>query len=146
MEVRVITRITIEAQPSQIFNYLSDLKYHYLWNPQMRKITPVIKLRKGSKYNTESIVLGVRINSSNKVQKFVKNDELEIVNDTGQVHYCVNYKLLPKGKKTQLVCSTVVSTVSGYFSFAKPVLKLLAQRELQTDMQALKLAVENDLQ
>lgn len=145
MKADVVTRITISASPQEVFNYLSDLKYHYIWNPQTRRIYPVTILKKGTVYNTENVVLGMVINSQNKVVKFVKDKEIQLVNETGQLHYCVNFQLLPKGKKTQVVCDTQVSTDGRYFSFAKPVLKLLAQRELQTDMRALKLAVEHKL-
>jgi carbon monoxide dehydrogenase subunit G len=146
MKVNVVTRITIKATPEQVFTYLSDLKYHYLWNPQIREVKPVVKLKKGMTYTTNNVVLGMKLNANNKVVKFIKNREIELINETGLVHYCVNYLVVPKGKWTQVVCTTAVSVDANYFSFAKPVLKLLAQRELQTDMQALKLAVENNLQ
>jgi hypothetical protein len=44
------------------------------------------------------------------------------------------------------VCATTVSSDNKAFAFAAPVLKALARRELQTDMQALKLAVEHHLE
>lgn len=145
MEVSVATRITINADTEKVFCYLADLKYHYLWNPQMRKISPIAPLKRGLTYEVESVVLGVKIKNLNKVVKFAKNKEIELVNNTGQIRYRVNFKILPLDDRTQVVCTTTVKATSNYFSFAKPVLRSIARRELQTDMQALKLAVEHQL-
>jgi hypothetical protein len=100
----------------------------------------------GSKYQTESRVLGVKVMAKNVVTKFMKSKELEITNTTGLVKYQANFKLRGKSARTILMCTTTVSADSEAFAFAKPVLKLLARRELQSDMQALKVAVEQRLQ
>jgi hypothetical protein len=145
MKVDVVTRVTIDASPSEVFEYLSDLKYHYLWNPQMRDVKPVTVLKQGMTYDTINSVLGVKITSTNKVFIFDKDEKLGLVNESGPVHYRVIFQLVTKAEKTQVVCTTEVSTDSQAFAFTQPVLKVLAQRELQTDMQALKLAVEHKL-
>jgi hypothetical protein len=145
MQVSVVTRVTIDAKQETVFCYLSQLKYHYLWNPHMRKISPIIELKRGQTYEVETVILGVLIKNINKVAKFNKNKEIEIVNNTGQIRYSVNYRLQTVEGKTQVRCTTVVTAVSNYFAFARPVLRSIAQRELQTDMKALKLAVEHQL-
>jgi carbon monoxide dehydrogenase subunit G len=145
MKADVITRITIKATPAEVFKYLQDLNYHYLWNPQIHSIKPIINLKLDATYETTSQVLGVRINAVNKVTKFQPNREIELANSTGMIKYCANFRLKPSGKNTVLICDTSVSSDSHAFAFAKPVLKMLARRELQTDLQALKIAVEHDL-
>ncbi len=35
MKVHVVAQITIAASGTEIFAYLANLKYHYLWNPQL---------------------------------------------------------------------------------------------------------------
>jgi hypothetical protein len=145
MEVSVVTRVTINASSKEVFCYLSHLKYHYLWNPHLRKITPIVALKRGLRYEVESTLLGMKIGNINKVSKLTKNKEVEIMCQEGPVKYCVNYRLHPMGEKTQVLCTTDVTAASNYFSFAKPVLKSIARHELQTDMQALKLAVEHKL-
>jgi hypothetical protein len=146
MQTAVITQATIHAKQAEVFKYLSDLKYHQLWNPQLLSISSSGKqLELGSEYKTQSQVLGVKIRARNVVTKFENLKELEISNNTGLVQYRANFKLRAKKNGTVLVCTTTVSTDSEAFAFAKPVLKLLARRELQSDMQALKLAVEHNL-
>jgi hypothetical protein len=145
MQTRVTTQVTILAKPSEVFTYLSDLNLHYLWNPQLQNISSTKQLALGTTYQTESQVLGVKIKANNVVTRFKKLKELEITNTTGLVRYKANFKLQANSTPTVLICTTTVSADGEAFAFAKPVLKLLARRELQADMQALKLAVEHKL-
>jgi hypothetical protein len=141
-----VTRVSIAAQPAAIFEYLTDLKRHYLWNPQLQNISSTEALRLGSVYQTSSMVLGVKIASTNTVTRFSPLRELEIENNTGTVHYRAHFRLQPDGERTSIICSTTVSSKSGAFAFTAPILRRLARRELQTDMQALKIAVEHGLE
>jgi hypothetical protein len=102
-------------------------------------------LKLGSIYASESVVLGVQIQANNEVTAYTKNQEIELLNNTGTLQYRINFRLQPQGKKTLLRSTTVVSTNNKAFAFAKPVLKMLGQRELQSDLQALKIAVEQKL-
>lgn len=67
-------------------------------------------------------------------------------NKTGLVRYRAHFQLKSKDDYTLVTCATTVSTDARAFAFAAPILTRLARRELQTDMQALKLAVEHQLQ
>ena len=145
MQARVVARTSIKASPSEVFDYLRDLNTHFLWNPPLISIKPITKLQLGSEYKSSSMILGVKVSGVNKVCKFLEDKELELENNTGILKYRVNYRLSTKEGKTQLVCTTEVSSDSNAFAFAKPVLKLLARRELQTDLKALTIAVENQL-
>lgn len=145
MKTFVVTQITIASHPSKVFDYLMDLKYHHLWNPQLQSITPIKKLSLGEEYETSSMVLGIKIRAKNVVSKFVSMQELEIQNNTGLVKYRASFKVRPSGNESVVICKTIVSADGEAFAFAKPILKVLARRELQTDMQALKIAVENQL-
>lgn len=145
MKAQVLTKVTISASSAEVFKYLKDLDYHYLWNPALRNLEPVIKLAKGSVYNSTSLVLGIEIKATNTVTKYTENKELELENTTGMVHYIVNYRLNSSKHKTILSCSIVVDSDKKAFAFTKPILELLARRELQADLQALKIAVEQKL-
>lgn len=146
MKANVITKITIQAPSAQVFRYLSDLKYHHLWNPQVLRISQHGKLKLGSSFKSVSLLLGIEVESSNVVTKFAPPKELEIRNSVGMVQYTAHFWLFPAGQKTLVVLTTEVSSHSNAFAFAPPLLKILARRELQADMQALKIAVENNLQ
>jgi hypothetical protein len=144
-KVHVVTRITIAAKPGEVFIYLTDLRYYYLWNPHIESISPIKPLTLGMNYQTGIMLMGVRVKSTHEVTKIVVPKLLELQNKAGLVKHRTSFRLTAKGEKTQLICSTVVWADTASFAFAKPVLKLLAQRELKTDMQALKLAVEQKL-
>jgi hypothetical protein len=146
MKAHVVARVSIDATPPGVFGYLEHLRFHYLWNPSLIKLSPIVALKQGMTYKSTSLLLGIKVQSVNKVSKLVKNRELEVENDSGPLNYRVNYHLETKASKTIVICTTEVSSKSEAFAFAKPVLKLLARRELQTDLQALKIAVENRLQ
>lgn len=146
MKATFITRVRIAANQELVYEYLINLKYHQLWNPQTRKISSKSKLQLGSKFSTTIIVLGIKIHAKNVVTKMTEPVEIEIKNVTGTVHYVANIKLRKWLGKTLVTSTTTVSTDSKAFVFTVPIMKRLARRELQTDMQALKVAVENRLQ
>lgn len=81
----------------------------------------------------------------NQVTQFLSPYDLALENSTGALQYNVHYKLRPVEKKTFLSCTTIVSSESETFAFTAPVLKLLARRELQTGLEALKIAVEQQI-
>lgn len=145
MQAKVVSKVTIDATSPQVFLYLSDNHKHFFWNPHLQSIKPKMALTKGCSYDTVSLFLGKEIRATNEVTVLRKDRELEIQNDTGTLHYRVNYQLKSEGKKTVVTCGVVVEAKSNAFAFATPVLKKLASRELQSDLQALKLAVEQQL-
>ena len=146
IRVSIASSTIVAARPAEVFKYLTNRKYHYLWNPQIYSISPMGALKLGSRYETESLVLGVSIKSTNIVTKFVPPKEFELENKLGLVQYKTNFKLNSKAAKTSVICSTTLFTEHRAFAFSIPIFKRLAKRELQTDMQALKIAVEGHLQ
>ncbi|MDB5175165.1 MAG: Polyketide cyclase / dehydrase and lipid transport [Candidatus Saccharibacteria bacterium] len=146
MKAKIITKVTISSPSSEVFKYLTDLKYMHLWNPQVKEVSSKKVLELHSTYQTVSQVLGVVIKANNSVTKYSNDQELQIENTTGTVNYVANFKLTPTDNGTTLlICNTTVSSESKAFAFTAPVLKLLARRELQSDLQALKIAVENQI-
>lgn len=145
MKATIVTKVSIGAQPDLVFEYLTILKYYYLWNPQIRKLSSKKQLQLGSTFNATSMVLGIKIDSHNVVTKYVPSKLFELQNNIGTVHYVANFRLKRIENKTVVVLKTTVSTNSKAFVFTIPLLKQLSRRELQTDMQSLKIAVEHKL-
>jgi hypothetical protein len=146
LTTKVTARVSINSKPTEVFKYLKHLKYHFLWNPFLQKLDPISALKTGMKYNSVITILGVKIKSTNKVMTLTSDKELTIENSTGILKYKVCYRLLEKGhSQTSVICTTTVETDNRTFAFSGPVLKVLAQRELQSDLQALKVAVEQQL-
>ena len=83
MKTNVIVKVTINADKSLVFKYLTDLKLHFLWNPHLQKISPQTKLKEGMEYQSRSLMLGVAVKSNNVVSKLIDDKELEITNNTG---------------------------------------------------------------
>src|SRR5579862_6999072 len=100
-KVNVLAQITITARPSEVFKYMVNLKHHFLWNPHLQEISPIKKLKQGGSYKSSSIVLGVKVHGINCVTKLVPDQELQIENQTGLIHYTVNYKLTAQSQKTK---------------------------------------------
>lgn len=146
MKVHTVTKISIRKKRAEVFKYLADLRYHYLWNPHLRRISPLDVVKLGTEYKSVTLLLGVKVRGKNVITKLLPNQEVEIVNNIGTLQYKVSYRLQSKRKETLLVCTTSVYSENGAFAFTAPILKLLARRELQTDLQALKIAVEQQLQ
>ena len=138
MQTTVVTRVRIGAKPEAVFEYLSNLKYHYLWNPQIYKISPLRRLKLGSVYNTESIVLGMTIQARNEVTSLTPQKELAIENNIGMVRYSAKFRLNPDKNSTKVTCSITVSASSKAAIFSLPILNRLARHELQTDMSSSK--------
>jgi len=144
-KARVVTKVQIAAKPAEVFVYLEDLQYHHLWNPHLSKITPIMQLTTGNAYRTTSLVLGVKVRSKIEVKVVEPPKQLQLENKSGPLQYCLTYKLKSNEGGTLLQCTTLVSTESRAFAFAKPLLTELARRELHTDLAALKNAVEHQL-
>jgi hypothetical protein len=66
--------------------------------------------------------------------------------DSKNVLYKAVFRLRPVAGKTTVQLAATLSTDSSFYTFTVPILRQLALRELCTDLQALKIAVENDLE
>lgn len=146
-KISVRTRINIKAPPNDVFKYISETKYFYIWNPALRDITGAKKLGLGKAYDTTSVVLkDLEIKSHNIVVEFQPGKSLGLQNQMGTVKYASVFNLTDKGSHTLLTLKLDIVTESQIFGLTMPVLKRLANRELQTDMQALKIAVEDKIE
>jgi hypothetical protein len=146
MTISIISKVQINASNVAVFKFLKDLKYHYLWNPHLRDIDQVSPITLGLEYETKSVLFGIIVNGHNTVTKFVLDQELQIENNTGTILYLVNYSVKSLSKKrSQVICTTEVTTTGIAMKFTGTILKAMVRRELQSDLQALKLAVEQDL-
>lgn len=143
MNARVVARVTINARPAEVFGCLVNLESHYIWNPHLQRISPIVTLKKGTTYSTTSVLLGVKVESQVTVARLIRDKQLVLTSDTGSLHYTVVYQLVPEEDQTVVVCNTQVSA-STAFSFTKPILKLLAHRELQSDLRAFKQLIEEE--
>ena len=137
--------MSISAPPAAVFAYLADPQLHYLWNPHLRTVSAYGLFKQGSRYSTTSMMLGTKIENDNRITRFEKDSLMEIQSQGGTIEFTVEYRLRPEESMTTVECNTSVTATGKTFAFAKPVLKLLAQRELQSDLQALKIAVEQKL-
>jgi len=146
MRARIVTEVNITSSPKEVFRYLENLEYHRLWNPHLVRIPPRKKLEVGSQYKAVSMMFGIEVRSNNVVSKLVPDKELQIENRTGTILYSVNYKLKKESPSVKLVCSTSVSSTAKVIGLSAPLLKVLAKRELESDLQALKVAVEQRLE
>jgi uncharacterized protein YndB with AHSA1/START domain len=145
MQVKLTSQVTIDATPSEVFKYLRDPRRHRLWNPHLQSITGNKPFVKGSTYKTTSLLLGVKLVSTNTVTACEPDTLLEIRNAEAALEFRVTYMLEPSTEGTLLKCVTEVASTSHAFAFTRPVLRMLAKRELQSDLQALKIAVEQKL-
>ncbi|HXR50466.1 MAG TPA: SRPBCC family protein [Verrucomicrobiae bacterium] len=145
MKASVTVKITVEASCEEVFRYFKHLKYHQLWNPHLLKISPLTTIKAGLVYQTTNLLLGVKVKSQNHVLKVVPNQEFEVENTTGPLNYWVKYRLQERPEGTLVTCTSTVTAHGETFAFTKPVLRLLVQRELRSDLQALKLAAEHRL-
>ena len=100
----------------------------------------------GTAYESESLILGVTIKGTNVVSKFDEDKEFELENQLGAISYRINFRLSRHNNKTKVACSTTLMPESKIFSYTIPLIKRLARRELQSDMQALKIAVEGHIE
>jgi hypothetical protein len=145
VQVKLTSRVNIDASPKEVFVYLADPRRHHLWNPHLQSISAKEPFKKGTVYETVSLLLGVRLESTNTVTDYIKDVLLEIRNEKAALRFCVLYELERAGASTIVKCVTEVVSTSQAFAFTRPVLRMLARRELQSDLQALKIAVEQNL-
>lgn len=144
--ISMATDVKIKAKPAEVFEYIANLKLHYYWNPSLRKLSSEGMLAIGKSYKSESKVLGgITIDSDNEVTAYVANQMLELKCKLGNIKYRQSYVLKAQRKYTTVTANTEILTESTTFGLTLGVLKKLAEHEIQTDLNYLKLAVENQL-
>lgn len=146
MRTSITTHTSIKASPAQVFAYLSNLKLHYLWNPQIVSISSHRQLKLGSKYMTESRLLGLTITATNSVTKFNPPTEIMIENTTGSVQYQVHFVLEPLGDETDVNLSISLTTNIPALLVSGSILRRFARHEIKSDLYSLKIAVESHLE
>jgi uncharacterized membrane protein len=142
MKTHVVTKVYIAAPPGEVYRFLTDLQYHPLWNPHLIAVSPKTVLKPDMRYRANSLLFGIKVSGNIRVVNMVEGRELELQNDTGMLRYRVRYRLARKASATQLTCSISVSTESKAFAFARPILSILAERELHSDLNSLKALAE----
>jgi len=144
--ISIATKVKINAKPAEVFDYFANLKLHYYWNPSLRKLSGKETLAAGESYKAESNVLGgITIKSTNKVITLETNRKLELESKLGNIKYRQCYNLKDRGKYTIVTSNTDILIECITFGLTHGVLKQLAEHEIQTDLNYLKLAVENKL-
>ena len=93
VNVSIATKVIVAASPSDVFKYLTNLKYHFFWNPHLISINPIKSLKMGTAYESESLILGVTIKGTNVVSKFDEDKEFELENQLGAISYRINFRL-----------------------------------------------------
>lgn len=140
------SKITIKAPPEEVYKYLKHLKYYYLWNSSLRYLSYEGPLKKGISYDSENIIFNKNvIKAHNIVTAIEPNKKIETENKLGMIKYKQTIKLKEQTKNTQVISKIVVLTPAQTFGLTTPVLKILADKELKTDLQTLKIVVENKL-
>lgn len=144
-EIKSVSRVTIKASPNEVYKYISNLKY-YLWNPSLRYLSKEEPFKLGVSFDSESVILRKNIiKCHNVVTELVNNESIGMENQLGNIKYKKLFKLKKKDKTTILSAELAILTPSQAFALTTPILKILAQRELKTDLNALKIVVENKL-
>jgi len=140
------SKIIIKASPREVYKYLSHLKYYYLWNSSLRYLSYEGPLKKGVSFDSENIILHKNvIKGHNIVTAIEPNKKIETENKIGMIKYKQMFQLKEQANSTQVTTKIVVLTPAQTFGLTTPILKILANRELKTDLQALKIVVENKL-
>lgn len=146
MRTTVTADIRIAADITEVFEYLTNLKYHYLWNPQVSSISTTDHLKLGSAFDSESRILGATVRATNIVTEYESPKALSFVSKIGSVEYNAQFKLHTEGKETAVDLSLSVDNAPPVIrKLPESILQQVALREIRTDLQALKIAVENYL-
>jgi hypothetical protein len=145
MKTRVVVSIEIQAPKERVFLYLQELKLHYLWNASLRKLEPESALIEGSRYTAYSSLLGKEVKAVNQVTRLQAPDVLTLANKIGPIHYVITYHLGPNSAGTKLTCNCDIESNVTIFPYAAPLLEMLAHNRIETDFEALKIVVENEV-
>lgn len=139
-------KVSIKAEPDEVFLYFANLKYHYLWNPTLREITPEKELSVGLSYHTKAKLLGgITVSSQNSVVELTPSKKLVLENRLGNVKYAAVFTLTKRRLNTIVACIISIDTKAQILGMTQPVLKQLANRELESNLYYLKLAVEHKM-
>jgi len=147
VEISSTSRITIHASAHEVYKYLSNLKYYYLWNTSLRYLSYEGPLKVGVSFDSESIIFKkYSIKCHNVVTELEVDKKVGTENQLGMIKYQQVYKLQKKNQSTIVNFKIDIITPSQPFGLTNSVLKVIADRELKSHLDALKIAVENKLQ
>lgn len=143
---RIVVKNSIAATPAAVFDCLSNLDTHTVWNAGLVETIPKGRLKLGTEYSSVNQLMGRRIESRNKVADFAENRLIRLVNRTGPLSYDIEYLLGPHvDGETSITCICRISGQVTYFQMAAPLLEYLAEAKLEAALASLKLLVEHGL-
>lgn len=139
----VVSEILINSTPERVFSLLSVLKNHYLWNPSLKKLSSEGALKLGSHYEADSLILKkTSVKSRTIIESFEPNKSITFKSRMGTINYTQHFSLNSQNNQTLLHTEVNILTKSQPFGLTVPVLKELANTELNTDLSLLKIAAE----
>ncbi len=146
-KITASSSITIKAEPKDVFKYISQPKYFYLWNPSLRSLSSDKPLKLNSQFESESVILkNISIKSNNTVTDYIEDKKIVFENSFGLIKYKQIYNLKrSRNIYTILKLKVDIITKSQILGLTTPVLTRLANNELKMDLNSLKVVVENKI-
>jgi hypothetical protein len=130
------------SPPDRVFGLLHNADLHLRWSGGLKSISHQGMLKPGATYQTTHVMLGQRIDSTNRVHSVIPGKLLRIQNLSGPVRYDVTYSLSPAGPGTAITCQSTITSSHVAFTLAQPVFEMMVEAQLRRDLENLKSAAE----
>lgn len=130
--------VTLPLPAEELFRELTTLDNYPMWNSGMISISKKGPMHEGMLYETESVVVGQRIKSLVEVKRLVKNQEIELINNTGAITYWALFRLHEAGSGETEVAFTIRFEFKSFIlNLAKQTIEATAAQRIKNDLKLL---------
>lgn len=142
--VRVEESITIDRPVEEVFTYLSNIERQPEWvsslqgsSKESQEPTAV-----GTRYRQQSKILGRKIDLNNEITAFEPPQVYEFHSTSGPMQMTMRFTMTAEGTGTH-VLQVVEGESGGFFKLADPLLARTLRKQLEADLETLKVMLES---
>lgn len=137
--MRIEHSVVIDRPVEEVFAFLNDAEKLPQWNTAITdaRQTSQGPIGVGTTFHLSAQFLGRRMDSQSEVTAYEPNQQISYKTKSGPVPMDATYKLEPAGGATR-VLEVIEAEPGSFFRLAEPVLKRMAQRQMETSLSNLK--------
>lgn len=133
------TPVVFPLARNKVYDALCDLPRYPEWNTGMKSMSATGPMTEGLEYETSTAVAGHTNHARIKVERLVPNEEIELVNNSGLIHFRAYFRLHElEPDRTEVICTLRFELMGPIFVLARPVIENMARTRIRGDLEKLR--------
>ncbi len=139
------TPVEFPYAAAEVYTALCDLPRYPLWNTGMKTISATEPMRVGLEYVTTTAVAGHLNKAHIIVERLSANEEIELVSQTGLIHFRAYFRLIQlMPRRTEVICTLRFELHGSIFVLARSVIEGMARTRIRNDLERLSRLMAGD--